>query len=193
MIPRILFSLILAFSLFGCSSTKITSDFDKDADFTKYKDFSYLGWAKDSDQMLNDLDKQRIETAFANEFTKRGIKFVDQSEADAMVSLFIVVDQKTSTTAYTDHYGGMGGGYGYGYPGWGWGGGMSTTRYQEHDYLVGTLVVDVFDAEQKKLVWQGVGSGTVNENTKNREDRINKVARAIMDKYPSGGTGINKN
>jgi hypothetical protein len=75
-------------------------------------------------------------------------------------------------------------GYGYGYPAWGWGGGMSTTRYQEYDYLDGTLVVDVFDAESKKLVWQGVASGTINENTKNREDRINRVAAAIMDQYP---------
>ena len=36
----------------------------------------------------------------------------------------------------------------------------------------------------KKLIWQGVSSGTINENTKNREDRINKGARAVMDKYP---------
>ena len=136
---------------------------------------------------MNDLDRRRIEEAFGNEFSKRGITFVDQSEADAAISLFIVVDQKTSTTAYTDHYGGMGGmgyGYGRGYPGWGWGGGMSTTRYQENDYLVGTLVVDVFDTETKKLVWQGVSSGTINEKTKNREARIQKTARAIMDKYP---------
>jgi hypothetical protein len=174
-------------ALFSCSSTKITSDFDKEADFSKYQDFHYLGWAKESGEIVNDLDKRRIEEAFGNEFSKRGITFVDQSEADAAVSLFIVVDQKTGTTAYTDYYGGMGGmgyGYGRGYPGWGWGGGMSTTRYQEYDYLVGTLVVDVFDTDTKKLVWQGVASGTINEKTKNREARIQKMARAIMDKYP---------
>jgi len=187
MILRIFTALILSTFLLGCSSTKISSDYDKEADFSKYQDFHYLGWAKDSDKILNDLDKRRIEEAFGNEFAKRGIKFVDQSEADAAVSLFVVVDQKTGTTAYTDYHGGMGygyGGYGARYPGWGWGGGMSTTRYQEYDYLVGTLVVDVFDTETKKLVWQGVSSGTVNESTKNREARIQKIARAIMDKYP---------
>lgn len=187
MMPRIFITLFVSVALFSCSSTKITSDYDKDADFSKYQDFHYLGWAKESGEIVNDLDKRRIEEAFGNEFSKRGITFVDQSEADAAVSLFIVVDQKTGTTAYTDYYGGMGGmgyGYGRGYPGWGWGGGMSTTRYQEYDYLVGTLVVDVFDTETKKLVWQGVSSGTINEKTKNREARIQKTARAIMDKYP---------
>ena len=182
MISRVLIPILIACFFISCSSTKITSDYDKQADFSKYQDFYYIGWAKNSDQILNDLDKRRIEEAFGNEFAKRGVKFVDQSEADAAVSLFVVVDQKTSTTAYTDYYGGMG--YGYGYPRWGWGGGMSSTRYQEHDYLEGTIVVDVFDAETKKLVWQGVASGTINENTKNREDRINKVARAVMAKYP---------
>ncbi len=182
MIVRLFAVLVCASLVFGCSSTKITSDYDKEADFSQYQDFHYLGWAKHSDQILNDLDKDRIEKAFANEFAKRGMKFVDASEADATVSLFIVVDQKTGATAYTDYYGGMG--YGYGYPGWGWGGGYSTTRYQEYDYLEGTLVVDVFDAGTKKLIWQGVASGTVNENTKSREDRINRLARVLMAQYP---------
>lgn len=182
MIQRTFTAILIASFLYSCSSTKITSDYDKEADFSKYQDFHYLGWANDSDQILNDLDKTRIEQAFANEFARRGIKFVDASEADATVSLFIVVDQKTGATAYTDYHGGMG--YGYGYPGWGWGGGYATTRYQEHDYLEGTLVVDVFDAESKKLVWQGVSSGTINENTKNREDRINRLAQSMMREYP---------
>lgn len=182
MLSRMLPVLIICTTFFGCSSTKISSDYDKEADFSKYQDFHYVGWAKNSDEILNDLDKRRIEQAFANEFASRGIKFVEASEADAAVSLFIVVDQKTGTTAYTDYYGGMG--YGYGYPRWGWGGGYATTRYQEYDYLDGTLVVDVFDAGTKKLVWQGVASGTVNEKTKGREDRINKVAREIMARYP---------
>ncbi|GJM30516.1 MAG: hypothetical protein DHS20C17_31510 [Cyclobacteriaceae bacterium] len=184
MISKLLSGLILTFLLVSCSSTKITSDYDKETDFSQYKDFHYLGWAKQSDQILNDLDKTRIEKAFTNEFAKRGVKFVDKSEADATVSLFVVVDERTSTTAYSDYYGGMGYGYGYGYPRWGWGGGMSTTRYQENHYLVGTLVVDVFDAGSKKLIWQGVASGTINENTKNREERINRLARAIMVNYP---------
>jgi len=182
MIQRLFMVLVISAGFSACSSTKITSDYDNEADFTKYQDFHYLGWAEHSDQILNDLDKARIESAFADEFARRGIKFVDQSEADATVSLFLVVDQKTSTTAYTDYYGGMG--YGYGYPAWGWGGGMGTTRYQEYDYLDGTLVVDVFDAGTKKLVWQGVASGTINENTKSREERIKRVAAQIMDQYP---------
>ena len=168
----------------ACSSVKVTTDYDKSVDFSKYKTFEYYGWAEESDKILNRFDKERIEAAFGDEFAKRNLKLV-QEGGDMVVSLFVVVDQKTSTTAYTNHYN-MGG---YGYGGWGWGyGGMgmgsSTTHYSENDYLVGTLVVDVFDKESKKLVWQGVGQKTVDENPNTREKNAMKVAEAIMKPFP---------
>ena len=179
-------TLLAMLALSSCSSLKITSDYDKEADFSKYKDFYYLGWAEESGELLNDIEKDRIEKAFGEEFKNRGIVFVDESEADAAVSLYIVVDQKTSTTAYTNHHGGYGYGYGGGmaYPGWGWGGGMSTTTYNEYDYYVGTLVVDVYDVESKSLVWQGVASATISQNPQKRESNIPRTAKAIMAKYP---------
>ena len=111
MIVRQISLLFLAVLLLqACSSLKITSDYEKTADFSKYKDFYYLGWAEDSDKILNEIERQRIEKAFREEFKNRGIEFVEEIEADAAVSLFIVIDQKTSTTSYTNHNGG----YGYG-------------------------------------------------------------------------------
>lgn len=175
----------LFLALAACSSLKVTSDYDKTADFTKYKTFNYYGWQEDSDKILNRFDKERIEEAFGAEFKKRGITFTE-SGGDAIVSLFIVVDQKTQTTAYTDHYGGMYGSRygGYGYGGWGMAGGASTTTYSESDYLVGTLVCDVFDADTKQLIWQSIGSGTVDDNPNSREKNIPKVVAKIMYQYP---------
>ena len=180
---KVLVLLAVAFAFGSCSSVKVTADYDKTIDFTQYKTYSYLGWAEDSDQLMTRFDKERVEQAFAAEFAKRGMTY-KESDADVAISLFIVVDQKTSTTAYTNHYG-MGGygGYYYG-PGWGWGGGHSTTTYNEYDYLVGTLVCDVFDESTKKLVWQGVGSGTVDDNPNSREKRIPRTIANLMSKYP---------
>ena len=62
--------------------------------------------------------------------------------------------------------------------------GQSTTTYNESDYLVGTLVCDVFDAKTKQLVWQSVGKGTVDENPNNNEKNIPKVVAKIMYDYP---------
>ena len=176
-----IYSLIAILSLAACSSTKFTSDMDKNADFSNYRTYEYYGWQENSDKILNQFDKERLEASFGDELAKRGMTYVE-SGGDAVVSLFIVVDQKTSTTAYTSHYGG--GPYGYGYGGWGWGMGHSTTTYNEYDYLVGTLVIDIFDAQTKNLVWQGVATGTVDDNPQTREKNIPRVVAQIMKQYP---------
>ena len=175
--------LLSFFMLTGCSSIQVTYDYDKQADFKKYKTYQFYGWAKDSDKLLNDFNKKRFEAATANELEKRGLDYVTQ-DGDLMISLFIVVDQKTGVTAYTDHYGtGPYGPYRYG-PGWGWGYGYTSTTYHEYDYLVGTLVIDIFDNKTKELVWQGVGSKTLAENPGNTEKKINNALAEIMYYYP---------
>ena len=171
----------------SCSSLKVYSDVDSTVDFSMLKSLEYYGWAEESDKILSTLDKDRIETAFGEEFQKRGFEIVE-SGGDMIVTLFIVVEQKTSTTATTTSMGGgyggyYGGYYGYG-PGYGWGGGHSTTSIQEYDYNVGTLVCDVFDKKNEKLIWEGIGTGEINENPKNRDKNIPKTVQAIMSKFP---------
>lgn len=165
------------------ADAQVTSDFDKEADFTKFKMYNFAGWVDGSDKILNDLDKKRILDAFGNELDSRGMTYVDE-EGDVTVTLFIVVDQKTSKTAYTDYTGGMGygGRLGYGYGGYGMG--SSTTSIQEYDYLDGTLVIDIYDNTTKKLVWQGIWKSEVNENPKKREKTIPKNVKKLMKTYP---------
>ena len=184
-------AVILGTTLYSCSPIKVTTDLDKTVDFTKYKSYEYYGWADDSDKILNRFDKDRIESAFGDEFTKRGMEYKDKGAGgDLIVTLYIITQQKTQTTATTTGMGmGMGGyGYGYGYggygPGYGWGGGTSHTTYSNTDYTVGTLVIALYDATDKKLVWESVANGTVNEKTKGRDQRIQQTAARMMLPYP---------
>jgi len=184
--------LVLSLIITSCgSSIKVSSQFDGEADFSKFKTYSYLGWSNNSDQLMNDFDKRRVEASFASEFEKRGMKYV-ATGGDIEISLFLVTEQKTATTAYTNHYG-VGGPVGYGYGGyrgyyygsaWGWGGGYASTTYSEYDYTVGTLVCDVFDAKDKKLIWQSVGTGTVDGDASTRDKSIPKAVAKIMSLYP---------
>ena len=176
-------TMMVLFMLASCSSLKVNSDYDKTADFSQYKTYSYYGWAENSDKILNQFDKERIEKAFGEEFKKRGLKYVE-SDGDLVVTLFIVTEQKQQTTATTTNMGGgYGGYYGYG-PGYGWGGGMSTTSYNTYDYVVGTLVIDVYDAKEKKLVFESIGSDTINEDPKKRDKTTPITVSAIMRPFP---------
>ncbi|MCK5456695.1 MAG: DUF4136 domain-containing protein [Melioribacteraceae bacterium] len=173
--------IVLMVALASCSSVKVVTDLDKTHDFSSYKTYSFLGWQADSDKIINDMDRKRFRDAFKNEFEARGLEFV-QENGDMAVSLFIVVDQKTSTTAYTNYYGG--GGYGYGRYRGGWGGGHASTTYTESDYLEGTLVMDVFDGQSKDQVWQAIATGTVTEKPEKRDTSIPKTIAALMKEFP---------
>jgi hypothetical protein len=163
---------------------QVTSDYDNTVDFNQFKTIKFLGWQDNSDQLINDLDKKRILESFAKEFQMRNLTFVEQG-GDLAVTLYLVIDQKTSTTAYTNYTGGMGygGRWGYGY-GMGYGMGSATTSYSEYDYKVGTFVVSVYESESKKLIWQGISTKTINENPKKREKTIPKGVAKLMKKYP---------
>jgi hypothetical protein len=177
----VLSALIFVMAVSISFGQKVKIDYDKTTDFSNYKTFTFLGWQDDSDKILNDLDRKRFRDAFKSEFEKRDLQMVEEGE-DFAVSLYIVVNQKTSTTAYTNYYGGSG--YRYGRGGRGWGGGYASTTYTESDYLEGTLVIDIFDAQSKELVWQGVASQTVKEKPEKREKSIPKGVTKLMKKFP---------
>ena len=178
--------LILAIFLSSCASVKVTSDQGKDIDFSQYKTYSFLGWQDDSDKIVNEFDRKRMRDAFNTEFAKRDLQMVSEG-GDMTVSLYLVVNKETSTTAYTNYDGGYGGRYG-GYGGYGWGGGYgggsSTTTYSENDYLKGTLVMDVYDEKSGKQIWQGIAVKTIEEKPEKREKSIPYSVSALMKKFP---------
>ena len=176
----IFFLLVFAF---GTNEAQVRVDYDKSVDFTTYKSYRFRGWEKDSDQILNDFDKERIINAFKSELEARGFTS-DEENADVGITLFVVVAARTSRTAYTNYNRGYGyGGYGRS---WGYGSGMgtSTTTYSERDYREGTIVIDFYDEETKGLVFQGVLQTEVQEKAKKREKTIPKNIAKLMTKYP---------
>jgi hypothetical protein len=119
----------------------------------------------------------------------KGYKFQKEG-GDLVISIFITLDNKTSYTAYTDHYGGWagyGGGWGYsgfGY-GYGYGPGFSTTTVTENNYQEGTLIIDIFNAADKKLIWQGIGSKEVQTDLDKRDQQLPKNVAKILANFPT--------
>ena len=173
-------AVLIAIFTVGQSQAQVRSDYDKTVDFSKIKTYTFKGWAENSDKILNDLDKKRITDAFVHELSIRGLE-MKENGADVAITLFIVIDNKTSTTAYTTYNGGMG------YRGrWGYGAGMgtATTSVSEYDYQEGTMVIDFYSTATKKLIWQGINTQTVKDKPEKRDKSIPKVVRKLMKNYP---------
>jgi hypothetical protein len=172
--------LILAFSVAGMAQA--TYDYDKSVDFTQYKTYSFLGWQDDSDTIINSLDKQTILDAVQHEFEERGMQYVNEG-GEMMVSLYIVIKQEKQLEAYTNYTGGYGmGPWGYGYGGMV--GGTANTTVNTVTYDMGTLVLDCFDEKSKKLIFEGIYKGEVEEKAQKRDKTIPKHIAAMMKNYP---------
>jgi hypothetical protein len=193
-IKIVLLPLIALFVLVSCNSVRVVADYDKEADFSTYKSYAFYKTGIDKAH-ISDLDKKRILTAIETEMSSRG--FVKSQQPDILVSIF------TKETEQVDVYSGWGygwgWGYGYGYWGynpWFWGPGFYGAGYYGPNVSTrteGSLYIDLIDAKNKSLVWQGKGVGNLS-NTKNiekKEERIRVFVSEILEAYPPGAVASN--
>lgn len=167
-----LLPLVLLFLVASCSSVRVTTDYDTNTDFSKYKTFAF--YKKGIDKVdISDLDKKRILKAVESEMLALG--FSKSENPDLLVNIFTKSRQKVDV--YNNMY--------FGWHPWYYGPnfGMHITKYTE-----GTLFIDLIDANKKELAWQGIGSGALNTsgNVIKKEERIKNFVAQIMEKYPPG-------
>ena len=79
----------------------------------------------------------------------------------------------------------MGGYGGYGYRGWG-GMGMGSATTTESEYTVGTLVVDIFDAKSKALMFRGTASDELSDKPEKNQKKLEKASDKMFKKFPPG-------
>lgn len=168
--------LATSFLLSSCSGLKVTQHYDEDIDFTQYKTFFILPPDPFIDLHVGKDDKALLLRSIADEMKSRGYK-QHEATGDLAVNMFLITNDKTGFTNYNDYY--HRGGYRYVYT-WGYGSGP----FYQYTIKKGTLIIDVFDNRSKKLAWQVVGNGTVEEDPVKREKNIPHVIAKMFFKYP---------
>ncbi len=163
------------------SAQDVRYNFDKSADFAKYKTFKLVD-NKDSDK-LDDLTKKQIDSAVAAGLTKKGLTQATGDTADVYVAYAASISTEKQVNTFDSGYGygpGWGGGYGYG----GWSGGSSTSTTTT--IYNGTIVVDVYDVATKKLAWRGAASKTIDVKAKpeKREKNLTKAMDKLFKNFP---------
>jgi hypothetical protein len=174
------FAAVIAVS---CSSVRVSSDFDKQAQFPNYKTYAYTNEALSLP--VNQLNRDRILAAVDVELVAKGFT-KSESNPDVYIDIKITAKQlQTATATNTGGPYGYGYGYGYGYP-YAWGGGFSTTTINIEQYIEGTLFFDMIDVSKKQLVWQGRAVGTIDEEAsqEKRERNINYAVKQVFRQYP---------
>jgi Domain of unknown function (DUF4136) len=147
-------------------------DYDKAFNFSPVKTYSI----KVGTTWGNDLSQRRVLTEFDEAIAAEGWKNVADGQEDIQVILHGATQTKQSASTF---YSGMGG---YGYRGFGGGTGTASTVVSE--YRVGTLVVDMFDAKSKNLVFRGTAEDEISDNPEKNAKKLDKASTKMFKDFP---------
>ena len=139
-------ALLLVFA--SCSSVRVVTDYDKNANFSNYNSFAFYKPGIDKAE-ISDLDKKRILRAIENQMVAKGK--MKSNSPDLLVSIFTKENERVDV--YNNNFGWGYGAWGWG-AGYGWGGNWGNTVSRSTE---GTLYIDFIDAKTNELVWQGIG------------------------------------
>lgn len=147
------------------SAQKVSTDFDPKVSFATYKTFAWTT----GDAAPNPLNETRIHDGVEAKLSAAGLKPAT-ANPDLIVSTHASGQEKKEL--YSTGYGGP----------YRWGGGMGTTTVQT--YVVGMLVVDLYDAKTKQLVWRGTATDTMSDKPEKNVEKINKSIEKMFKAYP---------
>ena len=168
-------AMYTALSLAGLAASfaqQVQTDFDHRADFSQYKTYSW-----EQIKPANSLWTSRIKNAVDNQLAAKGWSQAEQGADVALMAIETTQTRKTLDTFY-DGFGG----------GWRWRGfgGFGDATTTEHDYKEGTLVVDMYDAKTKQLIWRGSLEDMLSDKATNNEKNLDKGVAKMFRRFPPG-------
>ena len=168
--------LIVCGLLFGsataASAQKTFVDFDHNANFSQYKTFMWIGHPE---FRPDPIMAERLVDDINGALTAKGLQLVTEGGDVALAAHMATRRRHTLETFYD----GLGGGWG-----WHFGPGFGTAYTTVHTYAVGTIVVDMFDARTKQIIWRGVATETLSGKPEKDTKELEKAVDKLFRKFP---------
>lgn len=150
----------------------VSVDYDKAANFGAYKTFA----VKLGTSWGNPLGEKRVTDEITSSLVAKGWQVAPPDKADVIVVLHGATEKKRSLdTFYTGGYGG-----------YRWGGMGGSSQTTVHEYTVGTLVTDMFDAKSKALIWRGTASDEISDKPEKNVKKLAKAGDKLFKDFPPG-------
>ena len=150
---------------------KVTTDYNRSANFTQYKTFMWIKEPKTANPLMRERVIEDVNQALAG----KGLQLVT-SDADLCIAVHAATKEERTLNTFYD---GFGGGWR-----WRWGGGFGSATTYENTYEVGTLVVDIFDAQTKEAIWRSTSSKTLSDNPEKNSESLNKAVTKMFKSFP---------
>ncbi|MEQ9591951.1 MAG: DUF4136 domain-containing protein [Cyclobacteriaceae bacterium] len=169
---RYLAYLILPLIISSCA-VKVHSAYDESVDFTKYKTFCWLNGCEFTftgpDYLQDEEIREKIKEAIVAELESKG--FVnDENNPDLLVDFHISVENETSVIYHhrdDDQY------YYQQFP-----------EEEIINYLKGTIVIDIVDKAESKMVWRSESIGYMDVHPDLTDKNIRKGIASTLKDFP---------
>jgi Domain of unknown function (DUF4136) len=161
-----LFAMLLCITSAFAMGQQVSVNFLPNASFSQYHTYA---WGSNNanqvqDSILAQVVKQDIDSAMQS----KGFTLVTEDKnPDVIVTANGGMKQQTSYQAW-----GMRG----------FGGGMGSITPQQN--VIGTLIVDLFDAKTHNLLWRGIGQDTLTNNGAKNQKLVQSAVTKMFKQWP---------
>ncbi|HTZ48044.1 MAG TPA: DUF4136 domain-containing protein [Verrucomicrobiae bacterium] len=165
--------LLLASPQFLKTNQDVSVTFDHEAQFAKYKTYKWV--PVQVAQHLDDLTADQLIGTFNAELEKKGLKKLED-KPDLYIAYQVAQGNEKKLSQFD-----LGATYGSGAGGTAASGGASTTIVHS-----GLLVLDIYDAATKKLIWRGVVSNVIAPDAKpdKKQKQMDSGVQKLLKDYP---------
>ena len=155
------------------AAQKVYVDYNHGTDFKRFKTYAW-GQGQHPNSIQDSIMLQNVQQEINSQVSGKGLQMVQENQSpDLIVVLSIGMKQQTSYEAW-----GTG-------DGWRMGGG--TGQITPETSNVGTLVVDLYDANAKRMVWRGMAQDTLSSKSSKNEKQVSKAIDKMFKQYPKLG------
>jgi hypothetical protein len=174
--------LVAAVLLASCSTLEVSTDYNPGFNFASLKTYEWLPQenpATSDIRINNSLINDRVTAAVENNLDAKGFRKATEGTPDFYVTWLGAIDQKMRIDTINQYYGS------YGYGGCCWPG---YARTYISEYEEGTLIIDILNPVDHKLLWRGTGRDYIREMQTPEEitRNINEVVVKILAGFPPG-------
>jgi hypothetical protein len=163
----------------ACATVTVRTDHDPYVDFSRYRTFSVLGGQMIVDGRRDDSNtvlKDRIQDAITAELASKGLQPVGVG-GDLLVGYVAGARTVTEMQVSEAHVPGYGP-----YGAWGGWWGPAYQDWWNREYTKGTLVIDLMDAENKRLVWRAYTQADV--TSPGAKEIVHRAVQKAFGKFP---------
>lgn len=169
----------VAFAGAACSSVSVSTDWDRETDFSQLGSFAWMARAAGDPEPFggNTLVEKRVVASVERELAARGLVRND-TQPDFLVSVHTLTRERLDVTTWPT--------WGYGWTGHrGYYGAGGPQRVDVTQVTEGTLVLDFVHPVSKDLLWRGIARSVLDSSSGSPE-RVDEAIGKLLAGFPPG-------